>query len=92
MREDLRLRKYAKENGFKEEFHWEDQRKKRFDVPEFGIQFRRGDTIIWGIRNGWQIADICMTDEDPVLRYRNHRGVKTLQEALDKVLAEQKRD
>jgi hypothetical protein len=86
MREDFELRDYAKENGFTEEFHWNDKLHKNFEKPHHSIHFKRSNTVIWRCSLGWQIADLINT---PVV-YANHRPEKTLLAALNKVLEEQR--
>ena len=75
MREDLKLMDYAKDLGFEPEV--------RNGHPNNGYSFVKGCVHVWGIREGWRVADLVICDCGYGY-YKNHRTYPTLKEALDK--------
>lgn len=69
MREDIEMKGHAKELGFMV----------TGDVDRGdSLTFRKSNTVIWRIRDGWQVADLVSG------YYKNHRPCSTLKEALEK--------
>ena len=83
-RDDLALRTYAKQLGYREELNVQDRQVGNIDHPNFTITFIKGDTYIWFTRLGWRVAELTGDGSGESVQYRNHRTEKSLQIALEK--------
>ncbi len=84
MRDDLKLREYAKENGFTESFNIRDKEagrtgNTRVDCPHFTIQFVKDNTDVWFCKAGWAVK------RRDASHYQLPTYFPTLKEALDSV-------
>lgn len=77
MRNDIELEKYAKEKGWSVRRHFSDIEVK---VPNFALQFYKGDKWIWLCSMGWCCADIVAGSQ----HYANHRYENDLKTVIDK--------
>jgi hypothetical protein len=67
-------------NGFKLEFSYKDEMYKRtttLNPPLFGVNFVKGDLVVWKIKQGYQTAYLKNGG------YRDHQPFKTLVEVIE---------
>jgi hypothetical protein len=84
LRQDLELVDYAKGKGWSVECHGVDKDNGNVDLkgprfPNFSLQFKKGDKVIWNALTHWVCAEL-----NKECRYVNHRREDTLLPLLNK--------
>ena len=67
------------ENGFKLEFSYKDEMHGRITPskpPIYGVNFIKGDLVVWKIKQGYQTANLIDGS------YKNHKTFKNLRQVL----------